>query len=133
MYTPPQPPKEKLPICVISQNDICLNVLMKEKIIIEKYCTQPCKDAESCEHTKYSENYKDFSEKEFTDIGADLVYGSYVSNGNLENRKACVADFFVAFFRFIFRLDNARLHKPYVFFIFIANASIMDEEILTRG
>ncbi|XP_035232201.1 DNA (cytosine-5)-methyltransferase 3-like, partial [Stegodyphus dumicola] len=133
MYTPPQPPKEKLPICVISQSDICHKVLMKEKIIIEKYCIQPCNDAGSCEHTKYSEKYEDFSEKEFADIGADLVYGSYVSNGNLEDRKACVADLFVAFFRFIFRLDNARLHKPYVFFIFIANASIMDEEILTRA
>ncbi|XP_054709028.1 DNA (cytosine-5)-methyltransferase 3A-like [Uloborus diversus] len=128
----PPLPEDKHAIRVISHNYIGLNVLKKAKIKVSKYCVDPS-EGDLPSNAKYCKNYMDFSDVELKEISADLVIGAYFVPSNLKgDRRECISSFFVTFFRFMFRLDTSKLIKPYVRFVFVAEADVIDENVLSH-
>ncbi|GFY62676.1 hypothetical protein TNIN_448511 [Trichonephila inaurata madagascariensis] len=105
----PAVPEEKLPICVMASNDAVLSILMKKKFEIGVYRTETANKPEPA------------IGKKFAEIRPDLIYGSFFASSisfypssSTDDRKTCLDAFAAAFYRFLFRLDNARLCKPFV-------------------
>ncbi|GFR07821.1 hypothetical protein TNCT_597681 [Trichonephila clavata] len=139
----PAVPEEKLPISVMASNNAALTILMKKKFEIGVYRTETANKPEHVKGKKKikdSDEYADFGDEEFAEIRPDFIYGSFFvssisfcpSTSSTDDRKTCLDAFAAAFYRFLFRLDNARLCKPFVFFIFLSDGNLLDAEVMSR-
>ncbi|KAG8201378.1 hypothetical protein JTE90_016853 [Oedothorax gibbosus] len=125
----PSLPCQKLPMRVIAENNVGLSVLTENNIVPEVYCSEPIVPTQHIEDLIV---YKDFTAKEFSDIRANLIYGSFFPSNNSHDQITWLKYFSASFYRFLFRLDNAKLYRTEIIFIFVSDSSMLEDEVLAR-
>ncbi|GFT92238.1 hypothetical protein NPIL_332731 [Nephila pilipes] len=133
----PDVPKEKLPIRVIASTDAALSIFKKKKIEVAVYRTEPTKEPEHVKgkrKIKECDDYRDFDKEEFAEIRPDFIYGSFFisSTSPTDNRKKRLDAFAAAFYRFLFRLNNAKLCNTFVFYIFLSDGNFLDADVMSH-
>ncbi|GBL76856.1 hypothetical protein AVEN_12546-1 [Araneus ventricosus] len=77
-------------------------------------------------------SYDGFSRKEIQDIGPDFIYGSCFVSSTIVDREESQESFYAIFYQFLFRLLVTRPLKPYVFFMYMCDAEVIDPFIKMR-
>ncbi|KAF8790947.1 DNA (cytosine-5)-methyltransferase 3A-like [Argiope bruennichi] len=125
-------PPEKVPIRVIGDTNAALSVLKKKKIAVDLYCTESSQLQEPST-SKRHDLYTDFSDEEFHEISADFVFGSFfVPSSVVDDREKVLESFSTSFYRFLYRLNGARVVMPSLFFFYMSDGEFMDDEIKSR-
>ncbi|CAL1276402.1 unnamed protein product, partial [Larinioides sclopetarius] len=116
-------PVKKSSICVMGLNDAVMSVLMKKMISVNSFSYISPRTS--------NRSYDDFSIKEIKDIDPDFIYDSFFVSSAVE-RKESQECLFVSFYKFLYRLVMTRPLKPYIFFMYMCDAEIVNEFIKMR-